>query len=418
MARVAGVRTVYRARWLLTGEGEPVPDGAIAIRDGRIEAAGSARDVARDGRAVDLGDAAILPGFVNAHAHLELSGMRGQIPADGGFCAWVRRIVDRKRTMTDADLTLAVETGISEIVRNGFTTVADHATRGLSYGPLCESGVRGTSLIEFTGFALTPAGTEECLRMVESRLAACPDTDRVRMGLAPHSPYALLPDLIRRAGERARAERRTLSIHLSEVLEEIAFLRTGTGPIREFLEYRGVLGPEWTPPRQSPTALAESLGVLRPGTLAVHMNYLETGDLDRLHAGGAAVVYCPNSHAFFGHPPHPFGRYLDLGIRAALGTDSLASNASLSPWEELRTARARFPAIPAPTLLRVASLGGGRALGLDARIGTLSPGKEADFIAARVPEGIGAGALEEHLVSSAPAVLLTVVAGRVLHDGR
>lgn len=405
---------LLRAGWVLPVSSPPIRDGAVRIEKGLIAEAGPAAGIVGNGRADrEFPEGILLPGFVNAHAHLELHDLQGRLPPGGPFVDWVRRVIEHKSAWSDADLQRFAAQGAGTLAAQGITCVGDHATRGLSYGPLRDAGLRGVVFLEFVEFS--SGRTEAKLREITGLLQAFPDTERLRMGLAPHAPYSVSPALLKAAGALARREYRPLSIHLAEVMEEVRFLADGSGPFRGLLTQRGIWDEGWKPPGQSPVAYARSQGILGPATVAAHLNYPQDGDLILLRESGAHAAYCPNSHAFFGHPSHPLPEYLEAGIPCALGTDSLASNGELSMLAELRRAWEKLPDLTAARLLILATRGGAEALGLGDRIGTLAPGKEADLIAVRGPADAEADPLE-HLVRAAPPVLLTMVGGTVVYE--
>jgi len=253
------------------------------------------------------------------------------------------------------------------------------------------------------------------LGQIEELLETREETDRIRVGVAPHAPYSVSPPLLVAAGELARKFERRLSTHLAEVPAEEEFLQKGEGAFQELLKYRGLWDGSWQPPRATPIEYISQHGILSPRTVAAHVNFPREGDLERIKGSGVHVAYCPNSHAYFGHPPHPLPEYLDAGVPLALGTDSLASNDHLSILEELKTLRSRFPDIPAARVLEMATLGGAAALGWQDSIGTLETGKEADLIVVAAPEDPEADPVE-HVISSAPEVFLAMVGGRILHE--
>jgi cytosine/adenosine deaminase-related metal-dependent hydrolase len=363
-----------------------------------------------DTEVFDFPDGILLPGLVNPHAHLELSTLRGRVPPDGGFLAWIRRIVDLKKDWTDREYAEAARAGLAELARHGVTTVGDHSQMARCYEPLRSSRLRGIVLIEFVNFDGKQAG-EQADRL-EQLIRECPESGRVKVGLAPHSPYAVSPALLRAALELAERHGRRMTIHLSEVREEIDFLYHGKGPFEELLRYRGMWDASWSPPGVSPIRYLKDLGFLNERVAGVHVNYLENGDLDLLREIRCPVIYCPNSHAFFRHPRHPLSLYLREGLSVGLGTDSLASNGRLSVMDEMRTVRLRFPEIPAERVLWMGTMGGAAALGWDREIGSLEAGKLADLTVVR--EGYRVDPIE-WVTSKHPEVLMTVVDGEAVY---
>jgi cytosine/adenosine deaminase-related metal-dependent hydrolase len=181
------------------------------------------------------------------------------------------------------------------------------------------------------------------------------------------------------AFEIARTRQVALASHLSETLEELELLKHRRGPLVAFLSDLGVWDPEGL--------IHETETLIRQNNfnfLVIHGNYLNADSLSRLPAR-TTVVYCPRTHAAFGHAPHPFREILAAGGRVALGTDGLASNPDLSLLAEARFIRQRFPDFPGAQLLRMLTLSGAEAFGWDLETGSLAAGKSADLIVLPLP---------------------------------
>jgi cytosine/adenosine deaminase-related metal-dependent hydrolase len=187
------------------------------------------------------------------------------------------------------------------------------------------------------------------------------------------------------------------SVHLSESVEEVEFIRTGGGPWRALLEDVGAWDPRWVPPGVSPVEFLDAAGFLRANLLAVHGVQMSLDDLGRLKARGATLVTCPRSNGHTGAGAPPIQDFYDAGLRVAIGTDSLASAPDLNVFAEMATLHALAPSVPPRSLLESATLQGARALGFEADFGTIEAGKRARLIAVTIPPD--AGDVEEYLVS-------------------
>ncbi len=377
-----------------------MPGGALRILGGRIAAMGTAAAVARrpGEPVVDLPGAALLPGFVNAHAHLELSGLEGRFPP-APFLTWVKDVIAFRKA--GGDYAAWARIGARRLVQDGTTAVGDFATGAWALEALAEAGLRGVVYRELIG--PEPAQAPGILAEAAAWLAG-PSPARLRRGLAPHAPYTVSEPLLRALAGLAAPR----AVHVSELAEEVALLTGDRGPLRDRMRERGIA---WTSPRQRarPVPYLAACGVLGPGSLAVHANYLDDADVACLAARGASVVFCPGSHAFFGHRDHPLPRLLEAGIPLALGTDSLASNDGLSMRREMRRAAEAFPGLPASRILEMATLGGAAALGLAHEAGSLELGKAADLVAVAVPDGQDP---RDAVVRAEPAVLEVWASGR------
>ena len=381
---------VLRAPWVLPIATPPIRDGWMAVSDGRILDVGTA-DVLPDalrGAAIDtadpsLRDVVLLPGLVNAHAHLELSWMRGRLPPCDSMPAWAASLMALRRG-EQVDPVPAVEDAIAAMYASGTTLVGDVANTDVTFGPLSRSRLSAIVLRELIGFRIEdPAPPVDDARQ---QLDAAPRSARLRGTLVPHAPYSVSPALLRRlAAHDAEAP---LSIHLAESIAELTFLESGTGPWREVLESVGAWHPGWQPPGCGPVEYLDRLGLVGSRLLAVHGVHLSAAEIDRLAAAGATIVACPRSNAWTGAGTPPIEAFYESGVRVAIGTDSLASVDTLSLFDEMAALRRLAPGVPASRILRSATLDGALALGFGAELGSFEPGKRAEVIAVRVPEGL------------------------------
>ena len=443
----AGNGLLVRAGMVLPIAGPPIPDGALRVRAGEITAVGPAAALPPEpGETVlDLPDCILLPGLVNAHCHLELGGLAGRVPYPGSFPQWVLSLISHERP--DAmGVERAVAAGVRALLAGGATCVGDITTTGLTREPLQRAGIRAVSCRELLGLspdrvgpALAEArawlrrgeegmgsvGSEAipdfphfpyCPHSRHSHLEGAPDCSRVRPGLSPHAPYSTAATTYREAARLAQASSAPFATHLSESMDEIEFVARGEGGFAALLRARGIPLDSWDPPGCSPVRCLADLGVLDVLGAAAHVNYLLPGDLELLAAGRLVPVYCPGSHRFFGHPPHPAGEMLRAGIPVALGTDSLASNDRLHMLAEARAAWQAVPGTSAADWIRAATANGARALGLGEACGTLEPGKRADLVAIHP----GARARDPHEAALSPGsqVRLATVDGEMLHEQR
>ncbi len=358
--------------------GPPIEYGAVAARAGVITAVGPARDVSGD-RVEDLGDVALVPGFVNAHTHFELSHLAGRISTDQGFVPWVEGLARVLRAGGDAEPSVreAVRSAVRQSLAAGVTTAGDITRQPEFVRPmLAEGAIRVVSFGEVLGI-----GTLR--KNLPAKLAAAVDssavTDRLRIGISPHAPYTVEPDGLRLCARRARESALPLCIHVAETQDEEAFTTAGVGPARDYLERLGVWDGASACPGLRPVELLSACGLLGPRTLLAHANYVSDDDIRRIADAGAGVAFCPRTHAAFGHPPHRFRDMLATGIPVCVGTDSLASNPSLSVLDELRHLHRAHRDVPGSTLLAMGTCHGARALGWNAQVGSLEPGKDADF---------------------------------------
>lgn len=392
------------ARWIVPVDSPPVEHARLVIEDGRIAAIEQVRS--RSVHDVDYADAVILPGFINAHTHLELTGFRGCVPFDGSFTQWLRDVVTRQTDAGAEQIMLqGLRDGLQQSLAAGVTTIVDIGCgpRALAQWPGSPAQVVGL----FEAIGMGPRRYEGHPRTITAAIEHC-DAYRGRArlrgrvaGLSPHAPYSTAPDVYRQAVDYAVSHHLPLGTHVAETLDELQFLVDGAGPFRELLEERGAWDGSFAPPGCSPVEYMRRLGLLDTPAMLAHVNYVTDADLDLLAASRCSVVYCPRTHAFFRHPPHPFTRMLARGINVCLGTDSLAGNSTLSILDELRLLHALHPAMSPPTLIDLATVNGARACGLLNQCGSLSPGKRADLCIIPVASGAARDALQAVLEGDA-----------------
>jgi cytosine/adenosine deaminase-related metal-dependent hydrolase len=371
-------------------------NGTITIQDDRIVAVASHGKTRAD---VDLGQAAVLPGLVNTHTHLDLTGARGKIPPTPDFTAWLSQVIQYRRGL-GADQTAAdIRAGVGESLAAGTTLIGDIAGEGASWDALAAVPLRAVVFRELLG--LPQERALQAWTETESWLRSHRAKPTCRPGVSPHAPYSVRVSLFLVAATAAVPA----AAHLAETEAELELLGHWRGPFVPFLRELGVWDPRGL--AESPEHVLRLCSGLSP-VLFVHGSFLRP---DAPVPANGSIVYCPRTHAAFGHPPHPFRDFLARGVRVALGTDSLASNPDLSILEETRFVHRRFPELPGDVLLRMATLAGAESLGWQAETGSLSPGKSADLVVVPLPVADQADPHRLLFGSAAPV-------DRVLFQGR
>ena len=357
----------------------PIDGGWLRIERGRVVAMGKGSP---PGPTVDLGDAVILPGLVNAHTHLEFSTVPQPLAAAGGLPAWISRVVALRRQRPPdsaaAETAVAVARGRAESAAAGVTAIGEIATAA-SLDAYAAPGPRLRVFREALG--LSPAAGTAAFA------AAIRDLDALRArgipaGISPHAPYSVASALGHRLLATARARGLPAAMHLAESREEEALLSDGTGPFRDLLESLGAW-PAAAPPRLLSAADWISRLARGPRGIVVHGTHLDRDPvaLARLarHRDRLAVAICPRTtRAISGSLP-PLALFREAGLRVAIGTDSRASNPDLSVLAECRTLVDAGVTNPAATLT-MATLHGAWALMLDHQCGSLTIGRPADLV--------------------------------------
>ena len=392
--------TRYLAKWVLPVVRPLLRQGRVDVEGGRVVDVGPRGAAGEPGvRQVDLGDAVILPALVNAHTHLELSGLRGAAPPAATLPDWVARLMACRGASWAPDPS-AIASALAESRAAGTGLIGDIGN-SLAAVPVLEAA--GAPACVFREVLAFPAdGAVEAVAAAVADVDAVGETHHVRVGLAAHAPYsvgpaafAALDSAIRRSCSGPRC------IHLAESPEEIDFLRTGGGPWRALLERIGRWNPNWAPPGCGPVEYLERMGWLAPGLIAVHGVQLTDAELARLAASGAALVTCPRSNVWTGVGLPPIDRFIGSGVRLAVGTDSLASAPDLNLFAELALMRECAPAVSARRLIECATAQGAAALGYATEFGRIAPGARAALIAVQVPAGVDD--VEEYLVGGIDA---------------
>jgi cytosine/adenosine deaminase-related metal-dependent hydrolase len=387
----------YRADWVLPISGHPLKDGWIAVDGDRIAGVSSLapRHLVDP---IDLGRVAVLPGLVNAHTHLELSYLRGRIPASSSFVDWIRGVIGARREHPDArspEILGAVHAAIAESVDAGTAVIGDITNTLVTSDPLVRS-----PLAAMVFYELLRSIADDPKRIVDQALDAlgqAAHSDRVRASLAAHAPYSVAPSVFRAMRAAMSRLEPPCSVHLAESVEEIEFIRTGTGPWRMLKQELGAVDPSWTPPDCTPVEYLDRIEFLGPTVVAVHGVQMTDGDLRLLAARRATLVTCPRSNIHTGAGEPPIQRFYESGVRVAVGTDSLASVGDLNVFAELAAIRRIAPLVAASKLIDSATRQGAKALGFGADYGTIETGKRARLIAVDLPASCDD--VEEYLVS-------------------
>lgn len=413
------------ARYVLSICSPPIENGAVAIDGAEIFDVGTAGDLASkypDAEIEDFGNAAILPGLVNCHSHLELTFLRNQLDdVEHDFRSWLLKLNRLRAEKSPDEIIASAIEGAKEGAAAGVTCFGDIGRLGhAGIAALKEVGLRGIVYQE-TEFSPDNRTADDDFLALAAKYEKLreEETDLVKVGLSPHSPYTVGSRLFELIAQYSIINRVPISIHASESADEISLLSRGEGFFTDVYEKYDL---EWQSPHCTPIEYLERLGVLSTQPLLAHCVHVSDSDIARIAANGVKVAHCPKSNAKFGHGWAPFEKFLDAGIAVGLGSDSVASNNVCDILEEARfaalAARNREKSqrsISAKEMLEAATLGGAKALGVDHLIGSLEPGKQADIAVISTDRYPPENSQDIHAAivfsSSARDVKRTIVAG-------
>ncbi len=394
------------AEWILPGDGRTIHNGVLRGSGAVVEAIGTLGKVPPTCHHRDLGEVIVLPGFVNAHTHLEFTHLRGKLPRRRPMPQWFFALWRHRPTASQQEE--AIADGAAEALATGTTALADVCHNHRAWPILKDSPLRKLCLAEVLGIGPLARGA---IPRLSRRLAGCRASRKLRFGVAPHAPYSTSEEVYRHAVDLTRRRGWAVATHLAETETERQYLLRGTGKLFEFLARLGMIDSTVQPHKCKPMQFARRVGLLAAPSILAHVNTIDDEEMELLADSRASVVYCPGSSEFFGRTGHRYPEMLAAGINVALGTDSLASNDSLCLLKEMKRLR-KDARVDNATILRMATLHGATALGWEEQIGSLTPGKQADFIVLPCPGDI-TDPLETVLTCETP-VLQTVIGGKTV----
>jgi len=449
--------TIYSARWVLPITSPLIEDGALAIEETRIVGIGTRTEIGSrfpDSRIEDFGQAAILPGFINSHSHLELTVMRGFLEREErDFFAWLRKLTLARMAMTSEDLLVSATCGAIEAARAGVTCLAD-ASSFATQAMKAMGNVSLRGIVYQESFGPDPKVANDNVARLQQQVGGMREceSDLVRAGVSPHAPYSVSAPQLELISRLAIEEKLPVMMHAAESDAEKLFMMEGHGVFADALNLRGI---EWQAPGISTVKYLARHGVLATKPLLAHCLNVDDDDLDLITQSQAGIAHCPKSNAKLGHGRAPFAKFTSRGLKVGLGSDSVASNntcdileearfatllarldgdsnphvskgsAASSDSETIRVLPGGWATAPATAVqaLFAATLGGARALGLDDQVGALVEGMQADIAVVSL-SGTHQQPVKDPVdtlvfSSSGRDVILTVVAGKEIYrDGR
>jgi 5-methylthioadenosine/S-adenosylhomocysteine deaminase len=417
------------ARYVIPVSAHHIENGAVLVRGEEIALVGEADQLKAaypDESVRDFGLAALMPGFIDLHTHLEYSAMRGLVD-DLPYAGWKLQVMGLEQRFDREDWRDSALMGALEALQSGITTIADITKSGASAGAVSVAGLRAFVYREVSTMekSAVDAVMAEAVSDIDAWESAT--TDKVTVGIAPHAPYSCHPELFRRVADYANESGRPVAMHLAGSREEYDFVKYGSSRLAvDFREEFESHAPAWLPTGVSPVRYVLQWGLFDvPELLAVHLTQVDDDDVEVLASHDVAMAYCPRCNAKLAMGLAPLRAFLDAGMRVGIGTDSPAASNSMDMFEEMRVGLLVQRAVEdtwlsARKFVELATLDGARALRMEDRIGSLEEGKQADIIAVdlshsrQLPTHYPYGAILH--TANQEDVLFTMVGGDVLYD--
>jgi 5-methylthioadenosine/S-adenosylhomocysteine deaminase len=424
------------ARYVLPVTAPHIENGAVLVRDRKIVDIGYATKLKTcypDEKVRDFGLAALMPGFVDAHTHLEYSAMRGLIN-DSPYAAWKIHLANKEQRFTPQDWQVSAQLGVLEAVRSGITTIADITATGVSLKAAQDVGLRGVIYREVG--TMDRHEVRRALDEAEADVRAwrdAVDKEQFQIGVAPTALYNCHPMIFEGVADFA-SDGTPVALHLAGSREEYDFIRYGSSPFSvhstEQERGYGIDVPPWLATGVSPVRYILNWGIFSaPNVLAVHCVHVDDSDIEKLEDYDIAVAVCARCNAQLAMGVAPLMKFIKAGLRVGLGTDSPAATDATDPIEEMELnlllqralgSRLSFPT--AAQMIHLATYGSATALRLEDKVGSLATGKLADIIAVDLSNSNQAPTHDPNsaIVHTATQdnILMTMIGGNIVYDGQ
>ena len=410
---------ILQSRAIWASKGNLIAGGAVRIRGERIAEVGARGDMAPEAGepVVDLGDSIIFPAFVNAHCHLDYSGLGGELSPGTSFADWLAQIVSIKQSLTHDDYEAAWLAGADMLLSTGCGTVANiESVPGMYARMASQTPLQVCPFIEL--IAYHSEDETAAIDLAQNELMAN-EPLALKVGVSPHALYTMTPEGLNALAMFADENLLPMSIHLAESDDEWDMFVDGAGPLYDTMSSLGrVMGDcgKGTPVQH----LAKAAGFSKK-TLVVHANRLINADIEMLQRVGADVVHCPRSHAWFGHANFDCDRLAKAKVNICIGTDSLASIGGetavmgLNMFAEMQELSRNHPKLTCEDLLKMATANGATALGLGDEIGLLKEGLIANM--AVIPYSDSVLSVPEAIVQHSRPVAMLMIEGKCAFSG-
>lgn len=398
-----------KASHVLCKPGLILSPGCVRIQGNKILEVSRSLEAGPKETVLDLGRAIIFPGLINAHCHLEYTLFKSKLSSfRGSFVEWIKGMVQLKRTFSSRKYLESFQTGINLALHSATTCLFDVLSKPEILLFKFHSPLRIYSFLELIDVGKSGWSDE---KLAGSLLFFQDPFPFKAIGISPHSPYTASLELYALSKAWCRKEKGFLMTHVAESLDEYRMFKEKKGALFEFISSLNPSYKDFTP--SSPLRFLAERELLGPNSLLVHLNYLDRADYDLLEKNPWTVVYCPKSHAFFGHDPFALPALLEKNVNIVLGTDSLASNDSLDMRKEIQVAHHSYPSIPLLDWWKMVTVNPAKAIGMAGKLGVISPGAYADL--AVYPFDQPSSDPLEFLLFGDSSPFMIIVDGRIVH---
>jgi len=415
------------AKYLLPMDGEAIEDGGIVTEFGKIKAVGKAGELKKEFASAEESHyptSVVMPGLINAHTHIDLSGafnIGAEESAGRGpdYIDWLITILNHRNKLSIKDTIINSQAALKYMIEAGVTCIGDMTCFEGIFNIVEEMGVRATIFPEIYSGAGEGAQDrfETALALAEKYIDK--NNDLINVGLGPFSPYLLSRNLLVIISQHAKNMGVPLQIHAAESFSEMEFFYDSRGSIATNLFPALGWTDELPPPHhKTPIQFLSEIGFLEAAPAIIGGLHLGARDFAVFTRNMCRTIYCPRTNQFLGHGTFPFGKLREHGIPIGIGTDTLNGAAGFTLWDEMRFIQqtAITPIPSAKEILQMATIGGARVLSLENITGSLSAGKEADYIVVDLPECPTTSLVYDTIIRHTKAnnVKKVVVSGEIL----
>jgi aminodeoxyfutalosine deaminase len=382
---------VHSAEWILVNPWHIIKNGYIKVENRIItEVSGenAILDKADSDFIVEHGEGLLMPPLINAHTHLELSYLKNKLclshDIEHRFEKWVRELLEQREKADEKFVTEQAEKAVHDLYNAGVLYLGEISTTGITKEIFRDSHLKGVWFNEVIGSDIVQ---NKSFHIDEAKMNNC--------SVAGHAPHTTSPDLMKYMKKSANDACLPFSIHVDESMVEKEFIETGKGQWANFLKERRIDFSSWNLPQKSPVVHLNNNGLLDPLTLMVHVLNSGDEDLKIISESGAKVCVCPRSNMKLHGKLPQIKKMMEIGIKPALGTDSLASCDSLSIFDEMKYITEHYKNIAPEELIAMATQFGADALGLGEYAGSLDKGKRSDMLYIPLKAKTETGLLEQ-----------------------